>query len=129
MRVMTQSDNTITANPKTLTPAQLREALDAWCVAQPGVIKCHQIEGGFFVYKILVDDDLGTNWFQITYLLNTGVGYKDFLSNAETFLALTAFAIEHRHLIALHRGTSGAGGVGGIAGAYRTGSRGPARSS
>ena len=102
---MTQPDTTITANPKTLTPAQLREALDAWAEDQPGVNRKDtdlNFEPGWeaSIWSPVCDMQVGkkgaTAHWEIVGILLENKGAITF--EAKDWAVLLWLAIEHEYL-------------------------------
>ena len=95
------SDNTITESTGTFTPERLREALDLWCKDQPKVLRLMPAaEGTYRGYEAFIcDEGSDPNWFCIADETLDQPETKDQLETKhyETFLALTALAIEHQY--------------------------------
>lgn len=83
-------DNTITNPTNTLTPAQLREALDQWCEDQPGVILWHPKLDCWYANNCFYQEGNSP--------LTPVVGKNGRLFKKESFYVLLALAIEHHYI-------------------------------
>ena len=89
---MKQPDNTITPETKTLTPEQLREVLDAWCVAQPGVLT--NINHSYGAGLHFPQKNFDKSSPQVLHVFDHEVG----LAEPSAFTVLSCLAIQHHYI-------------------------------
>ena len=98
------SDNTTTSSPSTLTPELLRQALHRWCEEQSGVLRLLEehpySDPGYQFFGTFPDYKNEKRWWFFAEFNETEAPHLPVveLRNAETFLALTALAIEHQYI-------------------------------